>query len=111
MILLLVVWFAYPIAFGFQGFAEGGARTTFMQVLLSFADIAAKVGFGVLIHKVAKLRTAQDVNARLDDHPESIWVSSVKYSDAIAPLEVDATTKRTPTPKAGGSRSAARGRN
>ena len=90
MILLLVVWFAYPIAFGFQGYADGGARTTFMQVLLSFADIAAKVGFGVLIHKVAKLRTAQDVAGGADQHPEAIWVSSVKYSDAVLPPEISA---------------------
>lgn len=72
MILLIVVWFAYPIAFGLQGFASGGARTTTMQVLLSFADIAAKVGFGVLLHKVAKLRTAEDVVAGMDTHPESV---------------------------------------
>jgi bacteriorhodopsin len=92
MILLLVVWFAYPIAYGFQGYAEGGGRTTFMQVLLSFADIAAKVGFGVLIHKVAKLRTAQDVAEGTDRHPEAIWVSSVKHSDAIQPPEAGTVT-------------------
>ena len=95
MILLLVIWFAYPIAYALQGYAEGGARTTFMQVLLSFADIAAKVGFGVLIHKVAKLRTAEDVNARTDDHPESVWVSSVKYSNAVQPPEVDTATNKS----------------
>lgn len=85
MILLMVIWFAYPIAFGLQGFASGGGRTTAMQVVLSFADIVAKVGFGVLIHKVAKLRTAQDVNSGTDTHPETVWMSGVKHSDSIQP--------------------------
>jgi len=85
MVLLLVVWFAYPIAFGLQGFAAGGARSTVMQVVLSFADIAAKVGFGALIHKVAKVRTADDVRTGVDRHPEAVWLSSVKLADAVLP--------------------------
>ncbi|WIB33254.1 MULTISPECIES: bacteriorhodopsin [unclassified Curtobacterium] len=84
-ILLLVTFFVYPIVFGLQGWGHGGAVTTWMQVLLSAADIVAKVGFGVLIHKVAKLRTAADVRDHEDTHPESVWWSSVKASDAVLP--------------------------
>ncbi|PZE27917.1 bacteriorhodopsin [Curtobacterium sp. MCBD17_028] len=84
-ILLLVTWFVYPIVFGLQGWGHGGAVTTWMQVLLSAADIAAKVGFGAMIHKVAKLRTAADVRDHEDTHPESVWWSSVKVSDAVLP--------------------------
>ncbi|MFT2707425.1 bacteriorhodopsin [Clavibacter zhangzhiyongii] len=85
VVLLMVTWFAYPAAYGIQGYLEGGEWTTTMQVLLSAADIAAKVGFGVLIHKVAKLRTAQDVLDGADEHPEGVWISSVKRSDAVLP--------------------------
>ncbi|WP_066516309.1 bacteriorhodopsin [Curtobacterium ammoniigenes] len=84
-ILLLVTWFAYPIIFGLQGWGHGGAVTTWMQVILSVADIVAKVGFGVLIHKVATVRSALDVTAGEDTHPESIWISSEKLSGAIVP--------------------------
>ena len=45
----------------------------------------ATVGFGVLIHKVAKLRTAEDVAAGEETHPESVWVSNVKHSDGVLP--------------------------
>ncbi|MDU0328541.1 hypothetical protein RWH43_17410 [Microbacterium sp. KSW2-21] len=35
-------------------------------MLLSPADIIAKIGFGALIHKVVKLRTADDLAAGID---------------------------------------------
>jgi hypothetical protein len=57
-----------------------------MQVAFSLADIAAKVGFGALIHKVAKLRTAEDVNAGEETHPEEVWISSVKHSSGVQPV-------------------------
>ncbi|MDF2442770.1 MAG: hypothetical protein JWR01_973, partial [Subtercola sp.] len=47
-----------------------------------------KLGFSTLTHRVAKLRTAEDVRAGDDVHPESIWISSVKQSDAGVPREV-----------------------
>ena len=85
MILLLVVWFVYPIVFGFQGYTSGGGWTTGLQLALCLADVAAKVGFGSLIHKIAKLRTAHDVSTGEDTHPESVWVSQVKGADAVTP--------------------------
>ena len=95
MILLLVVWFAYPIVFGFQGFTHGGGWTLTEQLILCVADIVAKVGFGSLIHKVAKLRTAEDVESGIEVHPESIWVDETKQADAVnAPFR--ATTGEAP---------------
>lgn len=58
---------------------------TAMQLAYSAADGVAKVGFGVLVHKVAKLRTAEDVAAGIDTHPEPVWSSHVHKSDAVLP--------------------------
>lgn len=87
-ILLLGGWAIYPLIFAIQIFASGGAWTTTMQIALCVADVVVKIGFGGLIHRVAKLRTAEDVRAGDDVHPESIWISSVKQSDAGQPREV-----------------------
>ncbi|MEV7933151.1 bacteriorhodopsin [Curtobacterium sp. NPDC089185] len=84
-ILLIVTWLAYPIIFGLQGWGHGGAVITWMQVVLSAADIVAKVGFGSLIHKIAKLRSAEDVRAGVDTLPEALWISSEKLSDGVLP--------------------------
>jgi bacteriorhodopsin len=86
--LLLVGWVIYPVVFLIQIFAFGGGWTTTIQVALSIADIVVKLGFSGLIHRIAKLRTAEDVRAGEDVHPESIWISSVKQSDAGLPREV-----------------------
>ncbi len=84
-ILLIVTWMAYPIIFGLQGWGHGGAVITWMQVVLSAADIVAKVGFGAMIHKVAKFRSAEDVRAGVDTLPEALWVSSEKLADGTLP--------------------------
>jgi bacteriorhodopsin len=84
-ILLIVTWMAYPIVFGLQGWGHGGAVITWMQVVLSAADIVAKVGFGAMIHKIAKLRSAEDVRSGVDTLPEAIWISSDKLSDGSLP--------------------------
>jgi bacteriorhodopsin len=87
-ILLLSGWVIYPLLYLVPLFAFGGAWTTVIQVGLSITDILIKIGFGTLIHSVAKLRTAEDVRAGDDVHEESIWISSVKQSDAGSPREV-----------------------
>ena len=100
-ILLIVTWFAYPIVFGLQGWGHGGAVITWMQVVLSAADVVAKVGFGSMIHKIAKIRSAHDVEEGVDTHPESVWVSSEKLADAAppapAPLRTVAATDASGT--------------
>lgn len=85
IILLVSVWGWYPIAYAIHNWTSGSDATTVIQVGFSFADIAAKAGFGAMIHKIAKLRTAEDVNAGEVSHPEDVWISSVKYSDGVQP--------------------------
>ncbi|RFA09867.1 hypothetical protein B7R54_12135 [Subtercola boreus] len=87
-ILMLSGWVVYPLVYLIQVFGDGGGWATTMQVSLCVADVLVKIGFGTLIHRVAKLRTAEDVRAGDDVHPESIWISSVKQSDAGQPNEV-----------------------
>ncbi|TXR58019.1 bacteriorhodopsin [Quadrisphaera setariae] len=62
LVLLFSVFGAYPLAYLVPVWASSnpGAWGTTEQLVFTFADIAAKAGFGVLIHKVAKLRTAED---------------------------------------------------
>ena len=85
-ILLLSVWGWYPIAYAIHNWLPGAGWTTTIQVGFSFADVVAKVGFGVLLHKVARLRTAEDVRAGEQTHPEDVWISSVKHSDGVQPV-------------------------
>ncbi|GGF17219.1 bacteriorhodopsin [Subtercola lobariae] len=87
-ILLLSGWVVYPLVFAIQIWGSGAAWATTMQIALCSADVIVKLGFGTLIQRVAKLRTAEDVRAGDDVHAESIWISSVKQSDAGRPLEV-----------------------
>jgi bacteriorhodopsin len=89
MVLLMATWFVYPIVFGLQGATAGGAWVATAQVLLCAADVVAKVGFGLLIQKVAKLRTAFDVQTGLDTHPETLWVNGERHSDALYPAAAD----------------------
>ncbi len=85
---LLGGWVVYPLVYLIPIFGFGGGLTTAIQIALCVADVGVKLGFGGLIHRVAKLRTAEDVRAGEDVHPESIWISSVKQSDAGAAHEV-----------------------
>ena len=87
-ILLLSGWVIYPIIFVVQIYSFGGAWTTVIQIALCATDVLVKIGFGGLVHRVAKLRTAEDVRAGSDVHPEAIWISSEKVSDAGLPREV-----------------------
>ena len=89
MLLLMATWFVYPIVFGLQGLTSGGAATTTAVLLLSTADVTAKVGFGLLLHRVAKLRTAFDVQAGIEPHPETLWIDGVRQSDAVLPSALE----------------------
>jgi len=87
-LLLLCGWVIYPIVYLIQIVSSGGVWATVIQVTLCIADIVVKLGFSGLVHRAAKLRTAEDVRAGDDIHPEAIWISSVKQSDAGIPREV-----------------------
>lgn len=85
-IVLLGTFGVYPLVYAIPVFFDvTPAWLTAMQIAYSAADVLAKVGFGVLIHKVAKLRTAEDVHAGEDTHPEAVWISSVKKSEGVLP--------------------------
>jgi bacteriorhodopsin len=105
-ILLLSCWFVYPLVYLIPIFFTGGKWATVIQIVLCVTDIVVKIGFGTLLWRVAKYRTAEDVRAGTDVHPESIWISSVKLSDAGLAREVyldaDATIHaRRPMPPTG----------
>ena len=87
-ILLLCGWVIYPIVALIQVVGFGGEWMTVIQVVLCIADVVVKVGFSTIIHDVAKLRTAEDVRAGEDVHPEAVWIASVKQSDAGQAPEV-----------------------
>jgi bacteriorhodopsin len=85
-IVLLSSFGVYPLVYAVPVFVDvTPAWLAAMQVGYSVADVVAKVGFGVLTHKVAKLRTAEDVAAGIETHPESVWSSHVHKSDAVLP--------------------------
>ena len=84
MLLLLIVWFVYPVVFGLQGQVWGGEWTTAETLALCAADVTAKVGYGALLHRVARMRTASDVMHGVDTHPESIWLEQTKLADGVA---------------------------
>ncbi|MGY1822076.1 bacteriorhodopsin [Geodermatophilus sp. SYSU D00079] len=85
-IVLLSSFGIYPLVYAVPVFADvTPAWFTAMQVGYSVADVVAKIGFGVLVHKVAKLRTAEDVAAGVDTHPEPVWSSNVHKSDGVLP--------------------------
>lgn len=85
-IVLLSSFGIYPLVYAVPVFADvTGAWYTAMQVAYSVADVIAKIGFGVLVHKVAKLRTAEDVAAGVDTHPEPVWSSNVRKSEGVQP--------------------------
>jgi bacteriorhodopsin len=85
-IVLLGAFGVYPLVYAVPVFVDvTAAWLTTIQLAYSAADVLAKVGFGVLVHKVAKLRTAEDVTAGVESHPEDVWVGDVKRSDGVLP--------------------------
>lgn len=94
-ILLFSVFGAYPLIYLIQQSVDADsdlvAWALVTQLGLCAADIAAKVGFGAMIHKVAKMRTAEDVRSGSGTHPEEVWISSVKQADAWPPVSAALT--------------------
>jgi hypothetical protein len=83
---LLASFGVYPLVYAIPVFADvTPAWSATVQVAYSAADVVAKVGFGLLVHEVALLRTAEDVRAGEDTHPEPVWISNAHESDAVLP--------------------------
>ena len=85
MVVLVITWFVYPVVFGLQGIVTTGLSVTISHVLLCAADLVAKVVFGLLLLRVARIRTAADVGAGEDVRPEGIWIDQLRHSHAVAP--------------------------
>jgi bacteriorhodopsin len=83
--LLLVTWLVYPACYVVFGFTRTDTTWAIVvQLAFCAADVTAKAGFGAWIHKVAKLRTAEDV-ARgelsvSDIFPQEVYVDQVLLS-------------------------------
>ena len=92
--LLLGAWAVYPLISLIQIFAFGGGWTTTMQIALCVTDVTMKIGFGSLIHRVVKLRTAEDARASDDVHPGSTSVSIIKQSNNQTVRQSDAGEAR-----------------
>jgi bacteriorhodopsin len=98
-ILLLSCWVVYPVVYLIPVFFSGGEWATVIQIALCVTDMVVKIGFGTLLWRVAKYRTAEDVRAGTDLHPESIWISSVKLSDAGLAREIHLDADATVHPR------------
>ncbi|MEV5428175.1 bacteriorhodopsin [Streptomyces sp. NPDC052701] len=89
-VLLFGAFGVYPLIYLIQQSVGPGsplvAWALVTQLGFCAADVAAKTWFGVLIHKVAKVRTADDVRAGTGTHAEEVWVSHVKRADAWPPV-------------------------
>jgi bacteriorhodopsin len=103
LVLLFTVFLVYPLAYLVPWWAgadnPGWAVTE--QLAFTIADIIAKAGFGLLIHRTAKLRTADDAAAATsaahvvaaatpDDVPAEVWVSGELLS--VPPTATSAAT-------------------
>lgn len=81
--LFALTWGVYPLAYLVQVLYEDSpAWGVTRQLSFSLATVAAKVGFGVLAHEVATLRTAYDVASGEQSHEEDVWLSSSKLASA-----------------------------
>lgn len=86
-ILLFSVWGTYPLVYLVFVVLGDDRPNWAVTVQLAFcaADVTAKVGFGALIHKVAKLRTAHDANTgesrTPDGWPQEVYLAHEKLSE------------------------------
>lgn len=86
-LLFALTWGVYPLAYLVPVFFQDSSGwAAGRQIALSMATIVAKVGFGVLAHKIAKLRTAADLVAQEQSHDSEIWLSSVRLAQARPPV-------------------------
>lgn len=95
VILLGSLFGVYPLLYLIPFWASDGDAgwATVTQVGFTAADIAAKAGFGLLIHKIAKLRTAEDAASEAssvsDEYPAQVWISSELVSLPVVGTAVD----------------------
>ncbi len=87
-VLLFSVWGTYPVVYLVFAFTQTQHRLGHHRpACFCVADLTAKAGFGALVHKVAKLRTAEDARAGEqvlpDVYPEEVYVSQERLSEPV----------------------------
>lgn len=86
-LMLAWTWGVYPLAYCVPFFfADSANWAVGRQLAFTFADIAAKVGFGFFIHAVAKARTGVDIAAGSEPHPEPVFINGERRADAQSVL-------------------------
>jgi bacteriorhodopsin len=97
--LLLVTWLVYPAVYVVFGFTRTSVvAAVAVQIAFSVTDVVAKVGYGMWIHKVAKLRTAEDALAgepfASEDYAQEVYLAQelVSLPAGITTDTVDVTT-------------------
>ena len=106
VILLGSLFGAYPVIYLFLFWTSAGDAgwATATQLGFTAADIAAKAGFGLLLHKIAKLRTAEDAadpsGSVPDTYPSEVWISS----ELVSLPAVGTATERAAAPVGAGHR-------
>lgn len=63
MIVLLAVWFVYPLLYVGNGFGTTSTWAVTAQIGYCVADVIAKVGFGLLLQRVARLRSLESAGS------------------------------------------------
>lgn len=81
---LAATWGVYPLAYLVPVWFDGSAEwAVARQAAFTVADIVAKVGFAVLIHRALKLRTAEDIREGTAPSEEPVWMSNVLLAPAV----------------------------
>ena len=82
-LMLSWTWGVYPLMYCVPFFfADSAGWAVGRQLAFTVADIAAKVGYGMLIHATAKARTAIEVAEGSSPHPEDMYVDSLMVAGA-----------------------------
>lgn len=81
-LVLALTWGVYPVAYCVPFFfADSPGWAVGRQIAFTLADIAAKVGFGLLIHATAKHRTAEDVTDGTSPATEPVFATGDRLTD------------------------------
>ena len=84
-IMLIGLWGVYPIAYLFPVFGLNGANAfVARQVGYSLADIFAKAAFGLVIFKIARIKSEVDDPTYIEDHVDPVELDRPKAARARA---------------------------
>lgn len=93
-LVLALTWGVYPIVYLIPFFFHTAGWAVGIQIAFTLADIAAKVGYGLLIHATAKHRTAMDIAAGDDTDAEPVSASGELLAEDHVNEKVSAEAAR-----------------